>query len=137
MTMHLPTLNATLNGLAGICLFLGWMAIRAGRRDVHQRYMTGALICSAVFLCSYVTYHALNPGVTRYQGEGISRIIYFSILLTHTPLAALVVPFSIAAVWHAIRKNFQSHVKITRWLLPIWMYVSVSGVVVYLMLYIF
>jgi len=134
----LPTLNACLNATAGILLFLGWRAIKHGNKDVHRRFMIAALICSAVFLCSYVTYHVLKEGVvTRYTGEGILRIIYFTILLTHTPLAVIIVPFCIIAVYHAYKQNFAAHVKITKWLFPVWMYVSVTGVVIYVMLYIF
>ena len=134
----LPTLNARLNATAGMLLFSGWRAIKNGKKDVHRRFMVAALICSAVFLCSYVTYHVLKEGVvTRYTGEGILRVIYFTILLTHTPLAVIVVPFCIIAVYHAYKQNFTAHVKITKWLFPVWMYVSVTGVVIYVMLYIF
>jgi len=137
MSIHLPTLNAILNGASGIFLFLGWRAIKRGQRDVHQRFMVAAMISSALFLCSYLTYHITTVGITRYQGEGLLRGVYFFILLTHTPLAAIVVPASLAALWHALHHNFSAHVKITRWLLPVWMYVAVTGVVIYLMLYIF
>jgi len=137
-TSNLPTLNACLNAAAGILLFSGWRAIKQGKKEVHQKFMIAALICSAMFLCSYVTYHVLKDGVvTRYTGEGIIRAIYFTILLTHTPLAVIIVPFCIIAVYHAYRQNFVAHVKITKWLFPVWMYVSVTGVLIYLMLYIF
>ena len=131
----LPALNAFLNGLAGIFLFLGWHAIRRKEKSLHQKYMVTALICSTLFLCSYITYHILVHGVTRYQGQGLLRGFYFFILLTHTPLAAIIVPFSLTAVWHAYRQNFLKHTRITRWLLPVWMYVSVTGVVIYFLLY--
>ncbi|MFA5060080.1 MAG: DUF420 domain-containing protein [Candidatus Omnitrophota bacterium] len=137
MTVHLPTINASLNALAGIFLFLGWRAIRKGDQAGHKKFMICALITSMVFLVSYITYHALSSGPTRYHGQGILRWIYFFILGTHTPLAALVVPCSIAAVWQAIRGNLTLHTKITKWLLPVWMYVSVTGVIIYLMLYVF
>lgn len=134
----LPTINACLNALAGVFLFFGWRAIKEGKRKVHQKYMIAALVCSALFLCTYLTYHVLKDGVvTRYAGEGILRVIYFTVLLTHTPLATIIIPFCIIAVYHAYRKNFTAHVKITKWLFPVWMYVSVTGVVIYLMLYIF
>lgn len=134
----LPTVNASLNGLAGILLFSGWRAVKRGDKALHKKLMIAALICSALFLCSYVTYHILKEGVvTRYTGEGIWRFIYFTILLTHTPLAAIIVPFCLVAVYHAFRNNFAAHVKITRWLYPAWMYVSVTGVLIYLMLYVF
>ena len=134
----LPTLNATLNALAGIFLFLGWRAIKAGKKDVHRKMMINAFISSTLFLISYVTYHALKHGVvTHYQKQGILRVIYFTILGTHTPLAMIIVPFAIMALRYALKGNFQKHTQITRWLLPIWMYVSVTGVIIYLMLYIF
>ena len=134
----LPTLNATLNALAGIFLFLGWRAIKAGKKDVHRKMMVNAFISSTLFLVSYVTYHTLKHGVvTHYQKEGILRVIYFTILGTHTPLAILIVPFAIMALRYALKGNFQKHTQITRWLLPVWMYVSVTGVIIYLMLYIF
>ena len=99
--------------------------------------MISALIASTLFLISYITYHILIHGVTRYQGQGIARPIYFFILLTHTPLAVIIVPFCLMAVYHAVKGNFQAHTRITRWLWPTWMYVSVTGVLIYLMLYIF
>jgi len=133
-----PTLNACLNASAFVLLFLGWRAIKREDRALHQKYMVATLVMSALFLCSYLTYHALRHGaVTKYEGEGLIRIIYFTILLTHTPLATLMVPFCILAVVFAWRKNFAAHVKITQWLLPVWMYVSVTGVLIYLMLYVF
>ncbi len=132
-----PTINACLNFTAFIFLTLGFLAIKKGDRKQHQRMMICALIASSLFLVSYLTYHALHPGVTRYQKEGISRIIYFFILGTHTPLAALIVPCCIVAVYQAIKGNFEKHKKITRWLWPVWIYVSLTGVVIYLMLYIF
>jgi len=134
----LPTINVTLNALAGILLFFGWRAIKAGKRDLHRNFMISAFVCSILFLCCYLTYHYLIHGVvTRYQGEGFLRILYFSILLTHTPLAAIVPIFAIKAVIHAVKKDFQKHVRVTRWLYPVWMYVSVTGVLIYLMLYVF
>jgi len=101
---YLPTLNACLNASAVTFLFLGWRAIKAGNRDLHRKLMTAALIASALFLISYITYHLLSPGITRYQNQGISRVIYLFILGTHTPLATLIVPFCIAAVYYAIKK---------------------------------
>lgn len=136
-TLHLPTINACLNLTAGILLFLGWLAIRNKKSAVHKKFMIAALIASFLFLVSYLTCHLTVAGVTRYQGQGIMRFIYFAILLTHTPLAVLIVPFALAAVYFAFRGNFNRHVRITRWLLPVWMYVSVTGVLIYLMLYVF
>ncbi len=137
MDIHsLPTLNACLNATAFIFLCSGWLAIKNNKKKLHRTLMIGALIASGLFLSSYLTYHALVPGVTRYTGQGIARIIYFTILLTHTPLATIIVPFCAMAVYHAIKKNWTKHTQITRWLMPIWMYVSVTGVLIYLMLYI-
>ena len=136
MNIHdLPKLNAVLNTMAFLFLFLGWRAIKRDQRRLHAQFMVCALISSFIFLISYVTYHSL-AGVTRYPGQGISRFFYFFILSTHTPLAIVIVPFSLKAVWHAYRKEFTQHTQITRWLLPVWMYVSVTGVVIYLMLYV-
>ncbi|MDX9972680.1 MAG: DUF420 domain-containing protein [FCB group bacterium] len=132
----LPTLNALLNGTAALMLLLGWVAVKRGAIPWHRRFMVSALGASAAFLTSYLTYHYLVPGPTRYQGEGFSRLVYFFILLTHTPLATLMVPFILAAVWFAWRGRYDTHVRITRWLWPVWMYVSVTGVLIYLMLYV-
>jgi len=136
MNIHLPTVNACLNGLAGIFLFLGWRSIKRGNRVIHQRMMVAALISSALFLCSYLFYHFTIQGITKYQGEGLWRVIYFFILLTHTPLAVIIVPFCITAVIHAMKGRFEKHVRITKWLFPVWMYVSITGVIIYLMLYV-
>ncbi len=134
---YLPTLNACLNLTAGILLFVGWRAIRNKKSAVHKRFMLAALTASFLFLISYLTYHLTTVGVTRYQGQGILRFIYFFILLTHTPLAVIIVPFCLRAVYFALRGDFARHVRITKWLLPVWMYVSVTGVLIYLILYVF
>lgn len=133
----LPKLNALLNATAAVLLCLGYLAIRKGRTAQHRNFMVAALCVSTAFLASYVTYHYTVQGVTRYQGEGLMRVVYFAILLTHTPLATLMTPFIMAAVWFAFRGQFDRHVKITRRLWPVWMYVSVTGVAIYLMLYVF
>ena len=133
-----PPLNASLNGIAGVILFFGWRAIKAKKTDEHKRLMLSALLASAVFLGCYLTYHYLKHGiVTHYQKQGILRVIYFFILITHTPLAAAIVPVSLVAVGFALKGNYAAHVKVTRWLFPVWMYVSVTGVLIYLMLYVF
>lgn len=137
MSVHdLPAINASLNALAACLLLGGWIAIKRGRRKVHMRFMIAALAVSTLFLCSYSIYHALH-GSTPYQGQGSLRVIYFTILITHIPLAGLVVPFSLLAGWHAYKRRFDRHVRITRWLWPIWIYVSVTGVLIYGMLYLF
>ena len=133
----LPTINASLNALAGIFLILGFLAIKKGNKIRHRQMMMAAFTSSAAFLCAYVYYHATTHILTRYQGQGLWRGIYFFILGTHTPLAVVIVPFIIIAVRHALKGNFQAHTRITRWLYPTWVYVSVTGVLVYLMLYVF
>lgn len=137
MIQLFPTLNASLNLLSGIFLFLGWRAVKRGDKQSHKKLMIAALISSILFLISYVTYHALKHGVvTKYTGLGFKRVLYFFILLTHTPLAILIVPFCLIAVSHGLNGKFEKHKAITRWLLPVWMYVAVTGVLIYLMLYI-
>jgi len=133
----LPTINAGLNALAGVCLLLGFAPIKRGDRASHRKWMVRAFTCSALFLCAYVYYHATTHILTRYQGQGIWRTVYFIILGTHTPLAVLIVPFIFMAIRHAMRGEFDKHTRITRKLYPVWLYVSVTGVVIYLMLYVF
>lgn len=131
-----PTINACLNFSAGVLLLFGFRAIKRGDQATHRKFMIAALVMSTLFLISYLTYHYLH-GSTKYTKEGLLRVVYFTILLTHTPLAALIVPFCLAAVYFAVKGDFRKHVRITKWLYPAWMYVSVTGVVIYLMLYIF
>ena len=137
MNIHLPTCNAFFNFCAACCLVMGWRAIAKGRREEHQRWMIAALVASATFLTSYLIYHYTTHAVTRYPHHDWRRWVYFTILLTHTPLAMVVLPACIMAVWHAIKKRYDRHTRITRWLMPVWMYVSVTGVLIYLMLYVF
>lgn len=132
----MPTINASLNGMAGLCLWMGFRAIKRGDKITHRKWMISAFVCSTVFLCAYVTYHALTHAINPYPGQGVSRTIYMFILLTHTPLATLIVPFIIMALIHAFKGNFDKHTRITRWLYPTWIYVSVTGVLIYLMLYV-
>ena len=138
MNLHdIPTLNACLNLTACVCLLFGWRAIKRNDAQRHKKFMLAALGASFLFLISYLYYHYSVPGVTKYQGEGVWRTVYFAILLTHTPLATLIVPFILAAVYFALKKDFARHIKITRWLFPVWIYVSITGVLIYLMLYVF
>lgn len=130
----LPALNATLNGLAAIFLVAGYAMIRRGERTLHKRCMLGALTASALFLTSYVIYHA-NAGSRPFQGEGPIRVVYFAILITHVVLAAAILPLALATTVRGLRSQFDRHVRIARWTLPLWLYVSVTGVVIYLMLY--
>jgi len=124
-----------MNGIAGCFLIAGWFAIKSKRQKLHTRLMIGALTASTIFMGSYLYYHFNVGVVTKYQGVGIDRIIYFTILFTHIPLATLILPFVFKAVWHAAHGDFEKHTKITRWLWPTWLYVSVTGVLIYVMLY--
>lgn len=135
MTLHdLPTLNAALNGASAILLAIGYVLIRAGRREAHKRAMLAALACSTLFLASYVTYHA-QVGSVRFRGQGPLRLAYFAILISHTVLAVTVVPLALVTLRRALQARFDRHRRIARITLPIWGYVSVTGVVVYWMLY--
>ena len=133
----LPTINASLNASAGIFLILGGLAIKNKDRIRHRMLMICAFVCSILFLCTYLYYHFTSRGISHYQGRGILKIIYLLVLIPHTILAALIVPFIIMAIRYALRGEFEKHTRITRWLYPTWIYVSVTGVTVYLMLYIF
>jgi len=130
----LPTLNAALNSLSAVFLFTGYLFIRARKIDAHRRCMLGAVLCSTLFLTSYLIYH-YEVGSVRFQGQGWIRPVYFTILITHTILAAAVVPLALITLTRALREKFDAHRRIARWTLPIWLYVSVTGVVVYWMLY--
>lgn len=132
----LPTINACLNALSTVLLSAGWISIRYKNQQRHKKFMVAALVSSTLFLCFYVLNRIIVGGLTHYQGQGLSRTIYFIVLGTHTPLAMIIVPFSIMALWHAFHQNFKAHVAITRWLLPVWLYVSVTGVIIYVMLYV-
>jgi len=130
----LPAVNATLNSLATVLLVTGYVLIRKRRLTAHRNVMIAALVCSTLFLTSYLVYHA-QVGSVRFPGTGLPRTIYLSILLTHTILAATVPVLAVITVWRAYKKRFDRHKAIARWTLPIWLYVSVTGVVVYWMLY--
>jgi putative membrane protein len=130
----LPAVNASLNAIAAVLLVSGYVMIRRRRIDAHRRFMLAAFATSALFLVSYVIYHA-NIGSKPYSGRGPIRAVYFSILFTHVVLAAAILPLAIITLTRALRERFDRHVPIARWTLPIWLYVSVTGVIVYLMLY--
>jgi putative membrane protein len=130
----LPALNASLNALATTLLIAGYICIRRGRRDLHKRCMLGALATSAAFLVSYVTYH-YYAGSRPFPGQGLVRIVYFSILIPHVLLAATILPLALVTTALGLRSQFDRHVRIARWTFPIWLFVSVTGVVIYLMLY--
>ena len=129
-----PTLNATLNASSAAFLTLGYFFIRSRRIQAHKTCMLAAVGCSTVFLVSYVIYH-LQVGSVRFQGQGWIRPAYFTLLGTHTILAATVVPLAIVTLLRSLRGNFERHRAIARWTLPIWLYVSVTGVIVYFLLY--
>jgi uncharacterized membrane protein YozB (DUF420 family) len=130
----LPALNATLNGTSAILLTAGYLFIRRGRISLHKTCMLGALVASAAFLTSYVIYH-WNTGSRPFPGTGPVRYVYFSILVTHVSLAVTIVPLALVTATRGLRAQYERHVKIARWTLPLWLYVSVTGVVIYLMLY--
>ncbi len=130
----LPAVNATLNSASALLLAAGYFFIRRGNVAAHRRCMIAALVASALFLTSYLIYH-YNVGSVPFTGRGWIRTVYFSILITHTILAALIVPLVLVTLSRALRADFVRHRRIARWTLPLWFYVSVTGVVVYWMLY--
>jgi len=133
----LPALNATLNGLAAVWLLLGFRAIRQKRESVHKRYMLLAVATSTLFLASYLTYHlAKEGGLTRFpEAYPVARMVYRVVLFTHSVLATFTVPMVGITLWHALRGNLPRHRRLARWTLPIWFYVSVTGVLIYFTLY--
>ena len=135
MTVHdLPAVNATLNGLSGVLLLIGYALIRARRIALHRRVMITAFITSSLFLVSYIVYHA-QVGSVRFTRQGIVRPIYFTILITHVTLAAAVLPLAIVTLFRGLSGRYARHRAIARWTFPIWLYVSVTGVLVYVLLY--
>jgi uncharacterized membrane protein YozB (DUF420 family) len=130
----LPALNAFLNASSAVLLATGYVLIRRGRRDAHKRVMLAALASSALFLTSYLVYHA-QVGSVRFRGHGAVRTVYFTILLTHTVLAVVIVPLVATTLVPALRGRFDRHRRLARVTLPLWAYVSVTGVVIYWMLY--
>jgi putative membrane protein len=130
----LPHLNAALNTTSAVLLLAGFRFIRRGRIQSHRNCQVTAVTTSTLFLISYLTYHYYH-GATRFAGQGIVRPLYFTILITHTTLAVVIVPLIIMTLYRAARGDFIRHRRIARWTLPLWLYVSVTGVVVYLMLY--
>jgi uncharacterized membrane protein YozB (DUF420 family) len=130
----LPAVNASLNALATVLLLAGFLFIRAKNRAAHRACMLAALVTSAVFLTCYLIYHAHHL-TTKFTHPGWPKMVYFTILFTHIPLAVGVLPFILMAVWRALHGEFEKHKKLVRYVWPVWMYVSVTGVLVYLMLY--
>ena len=130
----LPLVNASLNGVATVLLIVGYACIRRRRIIAHRTAMVAAFVTSVLFLISYLTYHA-HAGSRPFPGQGPIRVVYFVILISHIILAAAIPPLAGITLWRAYRRRFDRHMKIARWTLPLWLYVSVTGIVVYLMLY--
>jgi putative membrane protein len=131
---YLPALNALLNFSSAVLLLAGRSKIRAGDRQGHRRWMLRAVWCSAAFLVSYLVYHYFH-GTTKFPGEGFIRPVYFAILASHTILAVVNVPLVGFGLYHALGSRFERHKKIVRWAYPVWLYVSVTGVIIYVLLY--
>ncbi len=134
MMEHLPALNAVLNTTSALLLLAGYYFIKRGKRTTHRLCMISAFVTSTLFLASYVVYHA-NAGTVHFAGQGIVRPVYFSILLSHTLLAASVPILATFTLLRALRGRFDTHRALARWTLPVWLYVSVTGVVIYVLLY--
>jgi putative membrane protein len=130
----LPALNASLNALATVLLSAGWILIKQRNRDAHRLCMLGAFGVSTAFLTSYLIYH-VNVGSVPFQKPGAIRVVYLTILFTHIVLAAAIVPMILMSLSRALSARFDKHRRIARWTMPLWLYVSVTGVVIYLMLY--
>ena len=130
----LPAVNATLNAISAIFLTTGYVLIRRGQINLHRRCMLAALASSTLFLTCYVIYH-LNTGSRPFAGQGVARTVYFTILISHVLLAVTIVPLALITASRGLKAQYERHVRIARWTLPLWLYVSVTGVVIYLMLY--
>jgi uncharacterized membrane protein YozB (DUF420 family) len=131
---RLPALNAALNAVSAVLLSVGYGLIRARRRTAHRTVMLTAFGVSTLFLVSYVVYH-YSAGSRPFTGQGWVRGVYFALLVTHILLAAAIVPLALVTIWRALRGQFDRHRRIARWTLPLWLYVSVTGVIIYWMLY--
>jgi uncharacterized membrane protein YozB (DUF420 family) len=130
----LPAVNATLNGISGVLLIAGYLLMRARRIELHRRVMIAAFVTSSLFLMCYIVYHA-NVGSVRFTRPGFVRPLYFTILITHVTLAATVPPLAIITLSRGLKARYPQHRRIARWTFPIWLYVSVTGVLVYVLLY--
>lgn len=136
----LPHVNAVLNTTSALCLIAGYILIRRRRTNAHRALMIAAFVASIIFLISYLTYHSLRAyylgfGPKKFEGEGFIRPVYFIILITHTILAVVIVPFVIITLRRGLKRQDAKHRRLARWTFPLWLYVSITGVVVYLMLY--
>ena len=135
MTVHtLPAINASLNALSGVLLVIGYALMKARKIELHRRVMIAAFITSSLFLVCYIVYHA-QVGSVSFTRQGFVRPLYFSILITHVTLAAVVLPLAIVTLTRGLKGRYPKHRAVARWTFPIWLYVSVTGVLVYLMLY--
>jgi uncharacterized membrane protein YozB (DUF420 family) len=135
MSVHdLPAVNASLNALSGVLLIVAYALIRARRIEQHRRVMIAAFVTSSLFLVCYIVYHA-QVGSVRFTRSGVVRPIYFTILITHVTLAAVVLPLAIVTLSRGLKARYAQHRRIARWTFPIWLYVSVTGVLVYILLY--
>ncbi len=130
---YLPAANALFNSLSAVCLVFGYINIRRGHRLTHMRFMLTATVFSALFLVSYITYHYFH-GDTKFPGHGWIRPVYFFILISHIGLSVIALPLILGTLWYALRTQFRFHRAIARWTFPIWLYVSVTGVVVFVFL---
>jgi putative membrane protein len=130
---YLPSANAFFNSLSAICLVCGYINIRRKRRETHMRFMLSATVFSSLFLLSYITYHYFH-GDTKFPGQGWIRPVYFFILITHISLSVVALPLILATLWYSLRAQFRFHKNVARWTFPIWLYVSVTGVIVYFVL---
>jgi len=131
--LYLPAANACFNSLSAICLVFGYVNIRRGNRLTHMRFMISATVFSALFLVSYITYHYFH-GDTKFPGQGAIRPIYFTVLISHIGLSVIALPLILGTLWYALRSQFRFHKAVARWTFPLWLYVSVTGVVVYFVL---
>jgi putative membrane protein len=129
----LPAANATFNSLSALCLIFGYVNIRRGNRVVHKRFMLSATLFSALFLVSYITYHFFH-GDTLFPGHGWIRPVYFFVLITHIGLSMFALPLILGTLWFSLRGQFRSHKRVARWTFPIWLYVSLTGVIVFAIL---
>src|SRR5262245_44929589 len=135
VTVHtLPAINATLNAISGVLLVIGYALMRARRIELHRRVMIAAFVTSSLFLVCYVIYHA-QVGSVRFTREGFVRPLYFTILITHVTLAAAVLPLAIVTLSRGLKARYAQHRRIARWTLPIWLYVSITALPVYVLLY--
>ena len=131
-----PPLNASLNALSGVFLLIGYVLIRRKRIQLHKRFMLAACTSSVLFLICYVTYHSIRGGVvTKFAGTGFWRTFYLSMLTSHTILAVVILPLAILSVYNGLKMRVPQHRRVARWTFPLWMYVSVTGVLVYFFLY--